>query len=257
MAENLTPKKYIDDSNMKQILTAVKNDIPTTVAELTDSSSYAKTTDIPSLDGYAKSEEIPTKVSQLENDSNYLSSVPTEYITETELDAKGYLTEHQDLSSYAKKDDIANTAIVHELTESEYNNLSESEQNNGDFYHIIDKNAVSNNSWEKGEFEYICDIFTDVVRSELLISKDFISVSISLRGGVWDSYEWLTLARTGIPRSSSCGLIALVIKSNDTIADKSYPVYAVYEKDGRINIINTNPAMPISEIQLHATIPRI
>ena len=47
MAENLTPKKYIDDSNMKQILTAVKNDIPTTVAELTDSSSYAKKTDIP------------------------------------------------------------------------------------------------------------------------------------------------------------------------------------------------------------------
>lgn len=27
MAENLTPKKYIDDSNMKQILTAVKNEI--------------------------------------------------------------------------------------------------------------------------------------------------------------------------------------------------------------------------------------
>ena len=47
MAENLTPKKYIDDSNMKQILTAVKNEIPTTVAELTDSSSYAKTADIP------------------------------------------------------------------------------------------------------------------------------------------------------------------------------------------------------------------
>ena len=47
MAENLTPKQYIDSSNIKQILTAIKNEIPTTVAELTDSSNYAKTADIP------------------------------------------------------------------------------------------------------------------------------------------------------------------------------------------------------------------
>ena len=47
MAENLTPKQYIDNNNIKQILTAIKNEIPTTVAELTDSSNYAKTADIP------------------------------------------------------------------------------------------------------------------------------------------------------------------------------------------------------------------
>ena len=44
-----------------------------------DLSAYAKKTDIPSLEGY---------------------------VTETELSAKGYLTEHQDLSAYAKKTDI-------------------------------------------------------------------------------------------------------------------------------------------------------
>ena len=37
--------------------------------------------------------------------SQYLTSIPSEYITETELDAKGYLTE-QDLSNYATKDEI-------------------------------------------------------------------------------------------------------------------------------------------------------
>ena len=47
MAENLTPKQYIDSSNIKQVLTGIKNEIPTTVAELTDSSNYAKTADIP------------------------------------------------------------------------------------------------------------------------------------------------------------------------------------------------------------------
>lgn len=36
--------------------------------------------------------KIPTKVSQLTNDSGYLKSVPTEYITKTELNDKGYLT---------------------------------------------------------------------------------------------------------------------------------------------------------------------
>ena len=38
------------------------------------------------------SSEIPTKVSELENDSNFLTSIPSEYVTETELTEKGYLT---------------------------------------------------------------------------------------------------------------------------------------------------------------------
>ena len=71
-----------------------------------DLSAYALKTEIPSLNGYAKLTDLPTKVSQLENDSNYLSSIPEEYVTETELNAKGYLTEHQDLSAYALKTEI-------------------------------------------------------------------------------------------------------------------------------------------------------
>ena len=55
------------------------------------------------LTGYAKTEDIPTKTSQLTNDSGFLTSIPSEYITDKELDDKGYLTEHQDLSSYATK----------------------------------------------------------------------------------------------------------------------------------------------------------
>lgn len=50
--------------------------------------------------------KIPTKVSELANDKNYITSIPSEYVTESELNAKGYLTEHQDLSEYAKKSDI-------------------------------------------------------------------------------------------------------------------------------------------------------
>ena len=43
---------------------------------------YALKADISNL---ATKDEIPTKVSQLENDSNFLTSVPEEYVTDTEL----------------------------------------------------------------------------------------------------------------------------------------------------------------------------
>ena len=95
-----------------------------------------------SLDGYAKTSDIPTKVSQLTNDSGYLtehqslsaystteevdgkistatsglaktSDIPVNtsdltndsgYITITDVEAKGYLTEHQSLSGYATEE---------------------------------------------------------------------------------------------------------------------------------------------------------
>ena len=44
---------------------------------------------------------IPTKVSELSNDKGYLTAIPSEYVTENELNTKGYLTEHQDISHLA------------------------------------------------------------------------------------------------------------------------------------------------------------
>lgn len=38
--------------------------------------------------------------------SNFITSIPDEYITEEKLTDKGYLTEHQSLDEYAKKSDI-------------------------------------------------------------------------------------------------------------------------------------------------------
>ena len=68
-----------------------------------DLSNYATKDE---LNGKADINDIPTKVSQLENDSNYLTSIPEEYITNEELNNKGYLTEHQDISNKANKSDI-------------------------------------------------------------------------------------------------------------------------------------------------------
>ena len=51
---------------------------------------------------------IPTKTSELTNNSGFISSIPSEYVTETELSNKGYLTQHQDISG--KLDKTHNTA---------------------------------------------------------------------------------------------------------------------------------------------------
>ena len=49
------------------------------------------------LSNYATKAELPTKVSQLQNDSNFITreDIPSEYITESELNAKGYQTAAQ------------------------------------------------------------------------------------------------------------------------------------------------------------------
>lgn len=68
--------------------------------------SYVNTEDIAvkdelynELGKYAKKTEIP-------DTSSFITSIPSEYVTETELNAKGYLTEHQSLTAYALKTDI-------------------------------------------------------------------------------------------------------------------------------------------------------
>ena len=52
---------------------------------------------------------IPTKVSELENDEGYLTSIPSEYITETELNKKGYLTSIP--PEYIEKGYLTNTDL--------------------------------------------------------------------------------------------------------------------------------------------------
>ena len=64
---------------------------------------YAKKTDIPT---------VPTKTSELTNDSNFITEIPSEYVTDEELEAKGYLTQHQDLSEYAKKDTLTTVSVA-------------------------------------------------------------------------------------------------------------------------------------------------
>ena len=109
-------------------------DIPTQEIDL---SNYYKKTET-----YSQSEvnalidniDIPTQEIDLSNyytktevdakiPTDYITSIPSEYITESELTAKGYLTEHQSLDGYAKLTDIPTDYI--KTIPSEY--ITESE----------------------------------------------------------------------------------------------------------------------------------
>lgn len=67
---------YAKESYVDEAITQVRSE------HTTDLANYAKKTDIPDV-------------------SNFITEIPSEYITETELNAKGYLTQHQDISGKA------------------------------------------------------------------------------------------------------------------------------------------------------------
>ena len=68
------------------------------------------------LTSYAKKVELPTKLSELTNDSGFITtytetdpvwnSQKVNYYTKDEINGKNYLTEHQSLADYAKKSEI-------------------------------------------------------------------------------------------------------------------------------------------------------
>lgn len=53
------------------------------------------------LTNYALKTELPTKTSDLTNDSGFLTSIPSEYVTDSELTGKGYQTSSQVQSAIA------------------------------------------------------------------------------------------------------------------------------------------------------------
>lgn len=95
------PAEYVTDSELASKQYATESFVADKIAEAQLSGEEVD------LSEYAKKTDMPTKTSQLTNDSNFLSSIPSEYITETELNAKGYLTQHQSLADYATKTHVS------------------------------------------------------------------------------------------------------------------------------------------------------
>ena len=76
---------------------------------------------------------IPSKTSQLTNDKGFITSIPSEYVTETELTNKGYLTQHQDISGKADKSALTShtsDTTIH-ITQAERNAWNNMTSGNG------------------------------------------------------------------------------------------------------------------------------
>ena len=107
---------YKDIATVKQI--------PTTTSKLTNDSNFITSdalngyatenwveqkgylTEHQPLTNYYTKEETYSKAevdSLIPDTSRFITEVPAEYVTETELNAKGYLTEHQSLTNYYTK----------------------------------------------------------------------------------------------------------------------------------------------------------
>ena len=100
---------------------AKKNDIPDVSAFITEiPAEYVKESELESK-GYATETFVSAEIAKakLEGDDvdlsgyatkddikNFITEIPAEYITESELTAKGYLTEHQNISHLATKESI-------------------------------------------------------------------------------------------------------------------------------------------------------
>ena len=74
------------------------------------------------LSGYATKDDIKDFITEVPseyvteeelNNKGYLTTIPSEYVTESELEAKGYLTEHQDITG---KSDVGHKHVIDDIT---------------------------------------------------------------------------------------------------------------------------------------------
>ena len=114
---DLTDKPTIPSTTNLATKTELTNGLATKADKVHTHDQYL--TEHQDLSDYALKNEIPTvptKTSQLTNDKGYLTSVPSEYVTETELNAKRYLTSHQDISGKANISDLINYQLKEDST---------------------------------------------------------------------------------------------------------------------------------------------
>lgn len=119
---------------------------------------------------YASSSAIPTKVSQLTNDSGYLTSIPSEYVTETELGNKGYITSIPD--EYITEDELNAkkylTSVPSEyITNTELNSAISGKANTSD---IPTKTSQLTN-----DSGYLTDIPTEYITDTELTAKGYLT----------------------------------------------------------------------------------
>ncbi len=165
--ERLAQVDNYDDSVLRALINTKANlsDVPTKVSQLENDSNYA-----------TKS-EIPTRVGQLENDKNYTTQsyvinkineaklegsegidlsiyvtlddlLDRDYVSNSELNTKGYITETEVSSVYAKKTELhshSNKAILDSITQEKINSWESKTSFSGNYNDLTNKPTIPTN----------------------------------------------------------------------------------------------------------------
>ena len=204
---------------------AKTSDIPTKVSQLTNDSGYL--TEHQSLSAYstteevdgkistatsglAKTSDIPVNTSDLTNDSGYITIADVEakgyltehqslsgYATEEWVEGKGYLTEHQSLSAYTTTDQVHNAilnAFVSGVSTGEISTEYSWDGTVSDvpaIFTLSGASFVETNSTTYGN-TYDITTQTNEIEGNIIISKpleslefDFVLTSLELSGRSW------------------------------------------------------------------------
>ena len=136
------PSEYITDSELTAKGYATENYVTTAIDNAQLSGGSGETVD---MTKYALKTDIPTKTSELTNDSEFITEIPTEYITETELNNKGYLTEHQSLEGYAKTSDLhshSNKSVLDNITSAKVTEWDNKSTFSGSYNDLTNKPTI-------------------------------------------------------------------------------------------------------------------
>lgn len=112
------------------------------------------------LEAYYTKDQVDALIPDV---SEFIKEIPSEYITEEELESKGYLTDHQDLSNYAKKTDIPS---IEGLASKSYVDEKVASAS-------IDLTGYATESWVEGKNYLEPEDLTDYAKKNELFSKDY------------------------------------------------------------------------------------
>ena len=289
--ERLAQVDNYDDSGLRALINTKANqsDIPTKVSQLENDSNYATKSEIPTKvsqlendKNYAIKSEIPTKVSQLQNDSDYVvrSEIPTkvsqlendknyttqsyvinkineaklegsegidlsiyvtlddlvnrDYVSNSELSAKGYITETEVSSVYAKKTELhshSNKAILDSITQEKINNWESKTSFSGNYNDLTNKPTIptktsqlTNDSGyltevpsEYAKLTDLNDYATEVFVNEAIANAKFNSDNIDLsKYAPIDNPNFTTAISMGRKEGSAVGSNSVALGVNNS-----------------------------------------
>lgn len=197
---------------------------------------------------------IPSKTSELINDSGFLTSIPEEYITATELSEKGYLTEHQDISDFARKDDLhthENKTVLDIITDekiSEWNNKSNFSGNYSDLVGTPIIPSITG----LATTEYVNNALTEEINRAITAESNH-NTSITAHSDIRELISELTARLNALADSDDTTLdqlseIIVYIKSNRTLIE-NVTTNKVNVSDIVDNLTSTSLDNPLSAKQ--------